>query len=69
PLAAILLEHDAARDEAAALGTVGPEQFDAFFTKYEMKLALEYGGKGRAAVPETTVVREIENYCKTTIRC
>ncbi|MEO5765688.1 MAG: hypothetical protein ABIR52_10295 [Casimicrobiaceae bacterium] len=69
PLAAILLEHDAARDEVAALGTVGPEQFNAFFTKYEMKLALEYGGKGRAAVPETTVVREIENYCKTTIRC
>ncbi|HET9045850.1 MAG TPA: (2Fe-2S)-binding protein, partial [Casimicrobiaceae bacterium] len=43
PLAAILLEHDAARDEVTALGTVGAEQFDAFFAKYEMKLALEYG--------------------------
>ena len=69
PLAAILLDYDAARDEVAALGTVGAEQFDAFFAKYEMKLALEYGGKARNAMPDTTVVRELENYCKTTIRC
>ena len=69
PLAAILLEHDAARDELVALGTVGPEQFDAFFEKYEAKLAFEYGGKARNAVPATTVVRELESYCKTTIRC
>ena len=69
PLAAILLEHDAARDEIAALGTVGPEQFDAFFAKYETKLAFEYGGKARNAVPATTVVRELASYCKTTIRC
>jgi len=69
PLAAILLEHDAARDEIAAVGTVGPEQFDAFFAKYETKLAFEYGGKARNAVPATTVVRELESYCKTTIRC
>jgi len=69
PLAAILLEHDTARDEIAAVGTVGPEQFDAFFAKYETKLAFEYGGKARNAVPATTVVRELESYCKTTIRC
>ena len=69
PLAAILLEHDVARDELAALGTVGPEQFDAFFAKYETKLAFEYGGKARDATRDTTVVRELENYCKTTIRC
>ena len=69
PLAAILLEHDEARDEIAAVGTVGPEQFDAFFAKYETKLAFEYGGKARNAVPAMTVVRELESYCKTTIRC
>jgi len=69
PLAAILLEHDTERDELVALGTVGPEQFDAFFAKYETKLAFEYGGKARQAVPATTVVRELESYCKTTIRC
>jgi Rieske Fe-S protein len=69
PLAAILLEHDASRDELAAVGTVGPEQFDAFFAKYATKLALEYGGRARAAVPSTTVVHELDSYCRTTIRC
>jgi len=69
PLAAILIEHDAVRDELVALGTVGAEQFDAFFAKYETKLALEYGTRARNAVTDTTVVRELENYCRTTIRC
>jgi hypothetical protein len=70
PLAAIVLVHDQARDEVYALGTIGPEQFDAFFAKYDMKLSLEYGSnRGRTPVAETAVVRELENYCKTTIRC
>jgi arsenite oxidase small subunit len=70
PLAAIVLAHDAARDELFALGTIGPEQFDAFFVKYDVRLSLEYGAnRGRAPMPDTTVVRELENYCKTTIRC
>jgi hypothetical protein len=47
PLAAILLEYDAAQDALFALGTVGAEQFDAFFDKYRVRLALEYG-EGRA---------------------
>ena len=33
PLAAILLDYDTERDELTALGTVGAEQFDAFFRK------------------------------------
>jgi Rieske Fe-S protein len=70
PLAAIVLAHDAQRDELFATGTIGPEQFDAFFVKYDMRLSLEYGSnRGRKPVAETTVVRELENYCKTTIRC
>jgi Rieske Fe-S protein len=69
PLAAILLEHDATRDELYALGTIGPEQFDAFFAKYQMKLALEYGNKAKTAVADTSVVRELEQYCRTTIHC
>ncbi len=70
PLAAILLDYDAERDELAALGTVGAEQFDAFFTKYDFKLALEYG-QGKAKVPagSTTVVREMTQYCRQTIQC
>ena len=70
PLAAIVLAHDAARDEIYAVGTLGAEQFDAFFAKYDVRLSLEYGAnRGRALVADTTVVRELENYCKTTIRC
>jgi ABC-type glycerol-3-phosphate transport system substrate-binding protein len=43
PLAAVLLDYDPATDELTALGTVGAEQFDAFFKKYEFKLAMEHG--------------------------
>ena len=70
PLAAILLEYDAATDELAALGTVGAEQFDAFFTKYEFKLALDHGqGKAQRPVGASAVVRELAQYCKQTIQC
>ena len=70
PLAAILLEHDAASGELAALGTVGAEQFDAFFRKYEFKLAMEHGpAKARKAIGPTSVVRELTQYCKQTIQC
>ena len=71
PLAAIALEYDAARDEIAAVGTIGAEQFAPFFEKYAFKLALEYGALERAQRPvaDTTVVRELTNYCRTTIEC
>jgi arsenite oxidase small subunit len=70
PLAAILLEHDASDDALYALGTVGAEQFDAFFDKYRMRLELEYGlARARSAVAATSVVRELANYCQTTIQC
>jgi arsenite oxidase small subunit len=70
PLAAIVLEHDAADDSLQALGTVGAEQFPAFFEKYRTKLALEYGpDRAGASVTGTCVVRELTNYCRTTIQC
>ena len=70
PLAAILLEYDGVEDALYALGTQGAEQFDAFFTKYRMKLGLEYGKEGgRVAVNGTSTLRELTNYCKTTIQC
>jgi Rieske Fe-S protein len=71
PLASIALEHDASKDELWALGTVGTEQFEPFFEKYAFKLELEYGGLERARKPvdATTVVRELTNYCRTTIEC
>jgi arsenite oxidase small subunit len=71
PLASIALEYDAVRDELAAVGTAGAEQFEPFFEKYAFKLELEYGGLDRArkTVDETSVVRELTNYCRTTIEC
>jgi Rieske Fe-S protein len=70
PLAAILLDYDAARDELSALGTVGAEQFDAFFRKYDFKLTLDYGpGKAKLPVGSTTIVREMTEYCRQTIQC
>ena len=70
PLAAILLDYDGATDAVAALGTVGAEQFDAFFRKYDFKLTMEYGqGKARTPVGATTVVRELTQYCRQTIQC
>jgi arsenite oxidase small subunit len=70
PLAAIELEHDAADDGLHALGTLGAEQFDAFFDKYRAKLALEYGqDRARSPVAETSVLRELTSYCRTTIQC
>ena len=70
PLAAIVLEHDPADDGVYARGTVGAEQFDAFFDKYKMKLALEYGdAKARRAVADTTILREMSSYCRTTVQC
>jgi len=70
PLAAILLEYDDAKDTLAAVGTLGAEQFDAFFRKYEFKLAMEYGeGKARRPVGGRTVVNELARYCRQTIQC
>lgn len=70
PLAAILLDYDAGRDELHALGTQGAEQFGRFFEKYEFRLALEYGASGaRRAIEGRAVVREMRAYCRQTVEC
>ena len=67
--AATILGGPVAGAWVAALGTVGAEQFDAFFRKYEFKLGMEYGGKAKAPVADRTVVSELTTFCKTTIQC
>ena len=69
PLAAILLEHDAASDELTAVGTLGGEMFNEFFAKYEFRLALDNGGSARRAVSGSAVVTELENYCRQQVKC
>jgi hypothetical protein len=69
PLAAILLEYDAAKDELAALGTLGGELFHEFFEKYAFRLQMELGNKAQAAVSGSCVVRPLENYCRQQVKC
>ena len=69
PLAAILLEHDAATDELHAVGTLGGELFNEFFAKYEFRLAMEHGGAVRQAAGDACVVQALENYCKQQVKC
>jgi len=70
PLSAILLEYDAGNDGLLAVGTLGGEMYDAFFAKFEFKLALEHGaGSVRRQVTGNTVVRDLREYCKQQVRC
>jgi len=69
PLAAILLEHDAATDSVYAIGTAGGEMFGEFFDKFAFRLALEHGDGARASVAGNCVVQELENYCRQQVKC
>jgi Rieske Fe-S protein len=68
PLAAILLEWDAARDEIHAVGTLGGEMFGEFFDKFGFRLQLEHGTP-RAPVSGSCVVQELDNYCRQQVKC
>lgn len=70
PLSAILLEHDRKTDALYAIGTLGGEMFNAFFSKFEFRLALDYGaGRVRNQIAGQSVVVELENFCKQQVKC
>jgi arsenite oxidase small subunit len=71
PLCAILLEHDRSTDTLFATGTLGGEMFNTFFSKYEMRLALEHGSPSRAQQRTTTTstVTALTRFCKQQVRC
>lgn len=70
PLASILLEHDPASDGLYAVGTLGGEMFNAFFAKYEFRLAMELGsGRTRDTAGETVRVTELDDFCRQQVRC
>ena len=69
PLAMIELEWDAASDELHAVGTLGGEMFQAFFEKYDFRLALEHGVKAKNAIAGTTVVQTAADYSKQQQSC
>ena len=69
PLTAILLEYDGGSDSLTATGTLGGELYEAFFAKYDFRLAMEYGGRARALVSGDTRVMPIEQVCRQQVRC
>lgn len=69
PLAAILLDHDPASDGLYAVGTLGGEMFDEFFSKYEFRLTMEHNGRARDAVQGRSVVSELTEYCRQQVVC
>ena len=69
PLAAILLEHDRKDDGLYAVGTLGGELFNEFFSKYEFRLALDHGGHAHTVVESSCIVSELAQYCRQQVKC
>ena len=69
PLAAVLLEWDAASDQLHAVGTRGGEMFDAFFEKYATKLQLETGSALRKPSGATVAVQPAASYSRQWRSC
>jgi arsenite oxidase small subunit len=69
PLATILLEHDAKKDELFAAGTFGGEKFEEFFRKFGFRLELEMGDRAKAATEDRAMVRELANYSAQWAQC
>lgn len=69
PLAAVLLEWDAQRDQLHAVGTRGGEKFGEFFEKYAFKLEMELGRRAREVAGATTVVKPASAYSRQWQSC
>jgi Rieske Fe-S protein len=70
PLTAIVLDYEAAGDALYAIGTLGADLYDAFFTKYALRLELDYGsGRARQRVGAATAVSQLSSFCKQQVRC
>jgi arsenite oxidase small subunit len=69
PLAAILLEYDQKDDGLYAVGTLGGELFNEFFSKYEFRLALDHGGHAHTVVENRCIVSELTQYCRQQVKC
>ena len=70
PLAAIILEYNSNTDELFAVGTLGGELFNDFFSKYDFRLNLEYGSRvAQKPVMGDCVVTELTAFCQQQVRC
>jgi arsenite oxidase small subunit len=69
PLATILLEYDPTSDGIYAVGTLGGEMFNEFFSKFDFKLALEHNGAAKRPVADRILVSELTQYCRQQVKC
>ncbi len=70
PLATILLEHDAERDELHAVGTLGGEMFQRYFAEFETRLRIEHpNAEPDQALTDDVVVRRIEDFSANVVSC
>ena len=69
PLAMVVLEWNSASDELHAVGTLGAEMFQAFFEKYEFRLALDHGANAKNKSAGTSVVQTASNYSRQLQTC
>lgn len=69
PLAAILLDYDAKSDALFAIGTLGGEMFNEFFSRFGFRLGFEHAGHAHDAVAGRATVIELARYCRQQVRC
>lgn len=69
PLAAITLQNDD-QGRLSAVGSVGPDQYDRFLTKFGFRLAMEYGVTDvRARSPDTVEVVPADTFSQQQVLC
>ena len=69
PLAAILLDYVEQADELYAVGTLGGEMFNNFFTKFEFRLSMEFGGAAHQPAGDACLVIELTKYSRQQMQC
>ena len=70
PLAAVLLDHDAATDELTATGFVGTALFEEFFAAFRANFDAEFGsGAYRNLMQGRTTVVPLNEYSESILRC
>jgi arsenite oxidase small subunit len=69
PLAAVLLDYDTSTDGLFATAVAGGELFDAFFKKYEFKLAMEHGQRAKLPADGGAQVKLMTQVCRQVASC
>jgi Rieske Fe-S protein len=70
PLAAILLEHDPSDDALYAIGTLGGEMFQRFFSEFGMRLSLENPSRDeRTPVSDAVRVMPLADFSGNVVIC